>query len=213
MANARLLSTLALCCCLGSFPQLLRAAGEPLHCDEFKIDAKVSDPLPGGVSLPPSTGCHTQTTKDGFPLPDPQCTPGATNPTLTAQVLRNPNFRTACIRDDATTAGEKAQTYTWYGIGRPENNRGVMQTCELDHLISLELGGSDQLENIWPQCGPDDVVLRERFFKQKDGVENYLAKQVRDGVMDLGDAQRGIAADWTQYLDKARSACAGGKCP
>jgi hypothetical protein len=87
-----------------------------------------------------------------------------------------------------------------------------MQTCELDHLISLELGGADTLDNIWPQCGPPGRVLRERFFKQKDIVENYLAKQVRDGVMDLNQAQQGIATDWTQYIDDARKACPGGKC-
>jgi hypothetical protein len=71
-------------------------------------------------------------------------------------------------------------------------------------LISLELGGADTLENIWPQCGPKGVVLRNRYFKQKDIVENYLAREVKAGRMDLSEAQRGIAQDWTQYLDAAR---------
>jgi hypothetical protein len=186
------------------------AADQPAHCDQFDVDPTGSKAL-ADVSLPPSRPCRTQT-KNGFPVPDPECTPGAVNPTLKAEVLSDPDFRTGCIRDNATTAQQKAQTYHWYGIPHPANNKGVMQTCELDHLISLELGGADTLDNIWPQCGPPGRVLRERFFKEKDTVENYLAKQVRDGTMKLIDAQQGIASDWTQYLDDARNTCPAGKC-
>lgn len=42
------------------------------------------------------------------------------------------------------------------------------QTCELDHTVPLELGGAVGMGNIWPECGPADVTLRERYFKQKD---------------------------------------------
>ena len=73
----------------------------------------------------------------------------------------------------------------------------------MDHLVPLELGGADGLGNIWPECGPDATVLENRFFKTKDRVENYLAREVRAGRMSLGDAQRGIASDWTQYLAAA----------
>jgi hypothetical protein len=75
----------------------------------------------------------------------------------------------------------------------------------LDHLVPLELGGADGLGNIWPQCGPDDVRLRDRYFKRKDQVENYLAAKVRAGQMSLDEAQRGIAADWTQSLDASKT--------
>jgi hypothetical protein len=66
----------------------------------------------------------------------------------------------------------------------------------LDHLISLELGGADTLDNAWPQCGPSGVALPQRFFKEKDTVENFLAMQVREGRMDLSEAQKGIATDY-----------------
>jgi hypothetical protein len=155
--------------------------------------------------------CLTQM-KNGFPVPDPACTPGAFNPTLTADVLRNPGFRTSCVRSQTTTEAEKASTYSLYGIPHPSNNTGASQTCELDHLISLELGGADTLDNIWPQCGPPGVSLTQRYFKEKDGVENYLARLVKDGQMDLAEAQRGIATDWTQYVEAARRACPGGRC-
>lgn len=69
----------------------------------------------------------------------------------------------------------------------------------------MELGGADTLDNIWPQCGPDQATLNERFFKQKDWVEDYLADEVRAGRIFLGDAQAGIAKDWTQYLAAAEA--------
>ena len=58
----------------------------------------------------------------------------------------------------------------------------------------------------------DDVALRERFFKQKDVVENYLAAKVRAGEIPLEEAQRGIAADWVQYLETAKAFCRGSRC-
>jgi hypothetical protein len=179
-------------------------------CENFNTNAAASKPL-REVKLPPDGSCSVQQ-KNGFPLPDPACTPGAINPTLTPEILRDPQFTTKCVRNDATTEQEKAQTYGWYKIEHPANNVGAEQICELDHLISLELGGADTLANIWPQCGPANVTLANRYFKEKDRVENYLTKQVKDGHMKLEDAQQGIAANWTQYVEEAKKACPGGKC-
>ena len=131
---------------------------------------------------------------------------------MTIDVLRDRSFTTKCIRDAATTSEEKRTTYTWYDLELPAHNSGESQVCELDHLISLELGGADTLDNIWPQCGPDGASLPQRFFKEKDTVENFLAMQVREGRMDLSQAQKAIATDWTQFLDEARRACPEGRC-
>jgi hypothetical protein len=186
------------------------APPETLDCSQFNIDPGKSASLGGDGAERPEV-CKVRM-KNGIPLPDPNCTPGAINPTLTAKVLRNPDFRTSCVRDNATSASQKAQTYGLYQIAHPANNKGVMQICELDHLISLELGGADTLDNIWPQCGPTRVILRARFFKKKDAVENYLAKRVKEGSMNLKDAQQAIASDWTQFLEEALNQCHGAKC-
>jgi hypothetical protein len=158
-----------------------------------------------------SHACQTGT-RNGFPIPDPNCTPGAINPTVSEAVLRNPGFRTRCVRDCVTSIGGKSATYDMYGISHPAHNMGATQTCELDHLVSLELGGADTLDNIWPQCGPMGVALARRYFKQKDTVENYLAAQVKSSAMDLSTAQMGIAQDWTQFLSPAKEWCASHKC-
>ena len=141
----------------------------------------------------------------GYPIPDPACTPGAINPTVTLKVLQSGGFKTGCERNQASTMKAKNATYDEYKITHPEDNKGQNQTCELDHLVSLELGGVDTVDNIWPQCGPNDVVLAQRYFKIKDSVENYLAVQVRKGELDLAEAQHGIAQDWTQYISAAKA--------
>jgi hypothetical protein len=37
--------------------------------------------------------------------------------------------------------------------------------------------------------------------------ENYLADEAKSGRMPLAAAQRGIASDWTQYLDAESLLC------
>ncbi len=165
----------------------------------------------GAWSLPAAGSCHTHE-HNGYPEPDPHCTPGGVVPGLTAATLRDPAWSTHCIRNCQSTEKQKHATYDWYALPIPAENSGETQTCELDHLVPLELGGADGMGNIWPQCGPDDVALRERFFKQKDVVENYLAAKVRAGEIPLEEAQRGIAADWVQYLETAKAFCRGSRC-
>jgi len=161
----------------------------------------------------PYDGTCSTTLRRGYPVPDPRCTPGGIDPEVTAEVLRNPAWRTGCTRNCETSEAEKHVTYRWYGMRTPRSNYGESQVCELDHLIPLELGGADGLGNIWPECGPSDVALEDRNFKIKDRVENYLADKVKSGKMSLGSAQRGIASDWTQFLDAANRYCAaGGRC-
>ena len=165
------------------------------------VDSTASMPLTPATS---QANCTTQMA-DGYPIPDPACTPGAVNPTVTRAILQGGEFRTRCERDTATAAHEKATTYAAYNIAHPANNTGRNQVCELDHLISLEIGGADTLDNIWPQCGPDGVELDQRYFKIKDNVENYLAAEVRAGDISLACAQHGIAANWPQYIDDAKA--------
>jgi hypothetical protein len=172
-------------------------------CEELGIDASASDPFTQ-VILPPTREC-TVRMSNGFPIPDASCTPGAIDSTVTEDVLKDSRFRTSCIRNRVTSNAKKNTTYDWYKIDHPDNNTGQTQTCELDHLVPLELGGADTLNNIWPQCGPPGVPLSERYFKRKDAIENFLTAQVKAGKISLSEAQRGIAADWTQYLGQSEN--------
>ncbi|HEY3704571.1 MAG TPA: hypothetical protein VGL22_05880 [Terracidiphilus sp.] len=161
---------------------------------------------------PAMRGC-TVRTRNGYPVPDGRCTPGGVNPSVNLNVMRDATWRTRTVRNCASSEAQKHVAYGWYAIQKPRVNSNENQVCELDHLVPLELGGADGLGNIWPQCGPDEVTLKQRYFKQKDHVENYLAEEVKAGRMPLAEAQRGIAKDWTQYLNDADLWCGRtGRC-
>jgi hypothetical protein len=63
---------------------------------------------------------------------------------------------------------------------------------ELDHLIPLELGGSNDLSNLWVEAGP--------VPNPKDAVEHRLHNEVCAGQITLHLAQERIAADWRNAL-------------
>ncbi len=187
---------------------------KPTHGSEYcnTLSIVCTSEYFAGWTAPSSGTCRTQMRR-GYPVPDPQCTPGGVNPSVTEQTLRDPDWRTGCVRDCETSETRKHATYAWYGLVSPHDNAGEHQVCELDHLVPLELGGADGLGNLWPQCGPDGAELCRRNFKMKDHVENYLADEVKSGRMPLDSAQRAIAADWTQFLEAAELYCAhGGRC-
>lgn len=161
----------------------------------------------------PAPDSCTVKIRNGYPMPDPRCTPGGVNPSITPDVLRDPSWRTRTVRNCASSEAQKHIAYRWYEIQKPRINSNQNQVCELDHLVPLELGGADGLGNIWPQCGPDAVTLNLRYFKKKDHVENYLAEEVKSGRIPLEAAQKGIAMDWTQYMGQAETWCtARGQC-
>jgi len=171
-------------------------------------------PCPGGVNphasqtldvAPPWTepvagSCHVRMSPTGYPLPDPVCTPGAINPTVTAAVIKDPSFTTKCLRNVATSEQAKHIVYRWYGIHPPANNRGANQVCELDHLVDLGNGGADTLNNIWPQCGPEGVAFYERYFKMKDQIEKSGYYGVKEDAIELQPFQEQMARDWSKLL-------------
>lgn len=80
----------------------------------------------------------------------------------------------------------KRLVYRRYGIKR--HPRG---TYELDHLIPLELGGSNKIINLFPQA-----ALPRPGFHEKDVLENSFRTSVCDGSMKLRTAQHPIAMNW-----------------
>jgi len=64
---------------------------------------------------------------------------------------------------------------------------------EYDHLISLELGGSNDERNLWPEVYADHWGAHV-----KDKLEKFLHAEVCSGRMTLPKAQRLISTDWIQ---------------
>lgn len=128
------------------------------------------------------------TTQGGFP--DRGCTPGATNPAVTQTNIQTTicvSGYTATIRPPVSyTNPLKAELMRSYGL------TGASSAYELDHLISLELGGNPKSpSNLWPEA-----YLPVPGAHEKDKVENYLHSQVCGGQMTLAAAQKVIATDW-----------------
>jgi hypothetical protein len=114
--------------------------------------------------------------------PDPKLTPGATVPGVTATQVCKPGYATS-VR--SVSSAEKAEVYRRYG------EQNVTGRDEVDHFISLEIGGSNDVTNLWPEPYAPAPGAHE-----KDKVENYLHAQVCSGAMTLPQAQQAIRNDW-----------------
>ncbi len=122
-------------------------------------------------------------------LPDPKLTPGAVLP-VTEKDVCQPGYA-GKVRDVPYSV--KAAVYKRYGI----SHHGWGE-YELDHLISLELGGSNAVENLWPQAfggQPYNAIVKDR-------LERELHRRVCSGQMTLAGAQAQIRTDWTKAYDR-----------
>lgn len=125
-----------------------------------------------------TSGCQAH---DG--LPDSACTPGAIIASATTNQICQSGYASS-VRN--VPASEKDQVYAEYGIASHYSGE-----YEVDHLISLELGGSNDISNLWPE-----LANPTPGFHQKDKVENYLHDQVCNGSISLATAQYEIATNW-----------------
>jgi len=123
-------------------------------------------------------------------LPLPALTPGAILTTDVTAICRPGYSKT--IRH--TSGKLKHQVYLEYGI---DNGSGHY---EIDHLIPLGIGGADKRDNLWPEnrdTQPWNAGLKDR-------LESYLHLEVCARRIEVGVAQKAIAADWVatyrQYL-------------
>ena len=121
-------------------------------------------------------------------VPDHRLTPGAVRALSRAEVCRTKWGRDA----RHVSAAMKAEAFRAYGLSGNDDPACVPDAhgrrCEVDHLVSRELGGADDVRNLWPQ------PLREA--REKDKAENMSRKEVCRGAMTLGEAQRQMALDW-----------------
>ena len=122
-------------------------------------------------------------------LPDPQMTPGDVLTTDT-KVICTPGY-TSHVRHVPQSV--KNQVYRQYGVTSRRPGE-----YEIDHLISLELGGSNSIKNLWPQS----YITQPLNAHVKDKLENKLRKLVCSGQLPLEQAQQEIATDWTKAYEK-----------
>ncbi|MBI3305777.1 HNH endonuclease [Candidatus Nomurabacteria bacterium] len=117
------------------------------------------------------------------PLPDKDCTPGA--------IFENATRKEICVKGYSKTVRNvsvslKKKIFDQYGIDYPV----PFGSYEIDHLIPLSLGGSNEIANLWPKSA------EYPGFYEKNITGNYLLEQVCAGNIALSIAQERIAKDW-----------------
>jgi hypothetical protein len=127
------------------------------------------------------------------------------NQDLTPGIARDVDKQTLCTTSTklARNVPESVKKQSYANYGMTGNHTGYCDGksgCEVDHLISLELGGANDIKNLWPQ--PYDNSCNAH---QKDALENKLHRLICKGTITMQDAQTAISVDWiaayTKYID------------
>ena len=106
-------------------------------------------------------------------VPNPKLTPG--------RVAQHDNDR------GGVTLAMEQKVFARYRL--PWTRRAEFK---IDHLVPLELGGADSIDNLWPQrlrakpYGPD----------RKELLTEVLLLRIRKGQITLAQAQEQISGDW-----------------
>ena len=154
--------------------------------------AKPKSATPGSPTTPITAASPVATATGGLVpaslRPNPSLTPGDVLTTDAARVCQRGYAKT--VRNVPSSL--KALAYKRYGILTHRAGE-----YEVDHLISLELGGSNSILNLWPEAY---APLYGAHLKDK--LENALHAKVCAGGLDLATAQRAIANDWSSAYAK-----------
>jgi hypothetical protein len=126
-------------------------------------------------------------------------------PAVAFEVRPNPNMTGGSVRIDGhdvnTTCGQskahrgsmshwrRDEILTRYGLPP-----GTHPDYEIDHLIPLCLGGSDDPSNLWPE--PRRSIEPKWNAEAKDRLERFMCDMVCSGQLDIGTAQEAFAKDW-----------------
>ena len=123
------------------------------------------------------------------PEPDRRLTPGSYRPVPLQQVCTSAKYEQARV----TSIPLKQKVFQEYGM------TGVTTSnYEVDFLVTPELGGTDDIRNLWPE--PYSSTVWNAHVK--DELEDRLHELVCEQKIDLETAQRDIATDWIAAYKK-----------
>jgi hypothetical protein len=106
-------------------------------------------------------------------LPNPKLTPG----------------RVARGDEDRRGVTEQMERKVFARYHLPWNRRAQFK---IDHLVPLELGGADTIDNLWPQS----LRIRPYGTDRKELLTEVLQSRIAKGQMTLEQAQEQIGTDW-----------------
>jgi hypothetical protein len=117
----------------------------------------------------------TRTEVLSYALPNPALTPGQVSSTLRKSDI--------CQGIEEKRNQHRDKVLKRYGISQSEAKK-----YWIDHLVSLELGGTSDISNLWPQLKEEEKV--------KDKLENRLKQNLCGGSLTLEQAQSLVIQDW-----------------
>lgn len=137
-------------------------------------------------------------------LPNRTLTPGKVNPEIRADI-HNGHFLVNGVEVNICAKGFKTRPFR---KTTEEMKKQVCDECgspkdcpdpakgEIDHLVPLEIGGEDDVSNLWWQPSPQ--------YHVKDKLEDRLKPLVCKGKMTLSEAQNCVRDDWAACAAKVK---------
>jgi hypothetical protein len=121
------------------------------------------------------------------------------NRALTPGMIRSVNVEQVCAagdddQDPRVPYSRQEAVFREYGISIDHSARDF----QVDYLISPQLGGTDDVRNLWPQSYKETTWNAHA----KDALERHLYRLVCEKKIDLADAQREIATNWIAAYQK-----------
>jgi len=145
--------------------------------------------LVGSIGLKVATKHWVRTTYVTLATPRSYLTPGS------IRIVTREEICSAgpAERGRAVPTSLRRKVFDEYGM--PEDRADAF---EVDYLITPELGGAEDIRNLWPQ----PYTETEWNAHVKDALENRLHEMVCSGEIDLATAQHDIASDWISAYKK-----------
>ncbi len=156
----------------------------PKHQAQLVRESALAAVLSSSATTTLDTRTKTENCEVRGALQDPKCSPGAVFPDATPDIV--------CVKGYSKTVRSVSdkihrQVFAEYNISFPQPHGSY----EVDHIIPLAIGGSNDIANLYPEAKDPPPGFRE-----KDVVEVFLQEQVCSGQADLRAAQSAIAHDW-----------------
>ena len=195
-ALAALVVTSVLSACATSLPAGTTSV-RPLTASGHAANGLAYSAAPADTvqTMPASGACRYRGT-GLFAQPDPHCAPGALNPAVTPATLERTICRaggyTGSVRPpDSVTEPEKRELMAAYGNTTPPSH------VELDHVVSLSLGGApNDPANLYPEPNYPGVPSDTYYHNPKDRLEQRLHQLTCQGRLPLARAQAALAHNW-----------------
>ncbi|MGB8770315.1 MAG: zf-HC2 domain-containing protein [Candidatus Korobacteraceae bacterium] len=122
-------------------------------------------------------------------VPDRRLTPGV------AHAMNSNEICGLTFSDDTRVVPASVRRKVFQEYGMAGTGSG---DYELDYLISPQLGGTEDIRNLWPE--PESLTVWN--MRAKDDLEGRLQQLVCQGKVSLSTAQHDLATDWISAYKK-----------